>query len=157
MRRPVLTRLPSGPSRESAVRFTACRCLRPWSLLTLTGRCYGLSMGWGSSICSRCLARWQFQDVLVRPATGLVYPGTSCTLAFAAAYDKVDAMAEQARAHGGGQVRGPVDTGWNTRDLTTSDPDGNIVITTAARPTVSADRQFSNNIQQWNREQGLKP
>lgn len=103
------------------------------------------------------LRRWQFQDLLVRPATGSVASGTSCTLSLAAVYDEIDSLAERARAHGGGQVGEPVDTAWNTRELTTGDPDGNIVVFTAARPTEHADQQFSVNIQQWNHEQNMQP
>jgi hypothetical protein len=47
---------------------------------------------------------------------------------FAAVYDELDALAERARAHGGGgRVDGPADTQWNTTDLTAADPDGNVV------------------------------
>ena len=70
------------------------------------------------------LRRWQFQDLLVRPARGPLTPGNGCVLNFAAVYGEVAALAERARAHGGGRVEGPADTPWNTRDLTTIDPDG---------------------------------
>jgi catechol 2,3-dioxygenase-like lactoylglutathione lyase family enzyme len=89
------------------------------------------------------LRRWQFQDLLVRPAPGPVTPGTGCQLSFAAVYGEIDALAERARAHGGGRVEGPADTPWNTRDLTTADPDGTVVIFTAARPPELADPAFS--------------
>lgn len=63
------------------------------------------------------LRRWQFQDLLVRPAATPV-------------------------------------SAWNTRELTTTDPDGNVVVFTAARPSQQADHQFSDKIKQWNDEQG---
>ena len=101
--------------------------------------------------------RWQFQDLLVRPAREPVAPGNGCTLSFAAVYDEIDALAERARAHGGGQIDGPADTPWNTRDLTTADPDGNVVIFTAARPPELADATFSEQMYQQSSRQGLRP
>jgi catechol 2,3-dioxygenase-like lactoylglutathione lyase family enzyme len=100
------------------------------------------------------LRRWQFQDLLVRPAGGPVTPGTGCTLSFAAVYDEIDALGERARAHPGGGSEGPVDTPWNTRDLTATDPDGNVVVFTAARPPELRDAGFSERMRQWSREQG---
>jgi len=102
------------------------------------------------------LRRWQFQDLLVRPASEPVAPGPGCTLSFAAVHDELDALAERARAHGGGRVDGPADTPWNTRDLTTVDPDGNVVILTAARPAGLTDAAFSGRLRQWSRQQGLQ-
>jgi uncharacterized glyoxalase superfamily protein PhnB len=101
------------------------------------------------------LRRWQFQDLLVRPARELVAAGNGGTLSFAAVYDEIDALAERARSHGGGQVDGPADTPWNTRDLTTTDPDGNVVIFTAARPPELADAAFSEQMRQQSSRQGL--
>jgi len=101
------------------------------------------------------LRRWQFQDVLVRPAPGPVTPGNGCVLSFAAVYGEIDALAERARAHGGGRVEGPADTPWNTRDLTTTDPDGNVVIFTAARPPGLTDPAFSDRMRRWSSEQGV--
>ncbi len=101
------------------------------------------------------LRRWQFQDLLVRPAAGAVTAGTGCTLSFAAVYDETETLAARARAHGGGRVDGPVDTSWNTRDLTTTDPDGNVVVFTAARPPGSEDAAFSQQMRRWSAEQGL--
>jgi len=94
------------------------------------------------------LRRWQFQDLLVRPAREPVAPSSGCTLSFAAVYDELDALAGRARAHGGGRVDGPADTPWNTRDLTTADPDGNVVIFTAARPPQFTDAAFSEQMRQ---------
>ncbi len=101
------------------------------------------------------LRRWQFQDLVVRPATGSVSPGTGCTISFAAVYEDIDAVAERARSHGGGRVDGPVDTPWNTQDVTTTDPDGHVVIFTAARPEHLADPAFSEQMQRWNEKHGL--
>ncbi len=103
------------------------------------------------------LRRWQFQDLLVRPASAPVDAGAGCSLSFAAAYDEIDDLAAQARAHGGGHVDGPADTRWNTRDLTTIDPDGHVVIFTAARPSDQGDPGFSEQMRRWNEEQGLAP
>jgi catechol 2,3-dioxygenase-like lactoylglutathione lyase family enzyme len=92
------------------------------------------------------LRRWQFQDLLVRPAEGPVTSGTGCTLSFAAGYDEIESLAERARAHGG-RVDGPVDTAWNTRDVTTTDPDGNVVVFTAGRPPHLTDADFTQQLQ----------
>jgi catechol 2,3-dioxygenase-like lactoylglutathione lyase family enzyme len=101
------------------------------------------------------LRRWQFQDLLVRPASEPIDRGTGCTLSFAAVYDEIDALAARARAHGAGRVDGPVDTAWNTRDLTTVDPDGNVVIFTAARPPDQADAAFNEQMHRWTDEQDV--
>jgi catechol 2,3-dioxygenase-like lactoylglutathione lyase family enzyme len=100
------------------------------------------------------LRRWQFQDLLVRPAREPVTPGRGCTLSFAAVCDELDTLAERARAQGGGRVEGPADTPWNTTDLTTVDPDGNVVIFTAARPAGRADPAFSRQLRQWSSQPG---
>src|SRR5262249_60817540 len=86
------------------------------------------------------LRRWQFQDLLVRPARGPVTPGNGCVLSFAAVYGEVDALAERARAHGGGRVEGPADTPGNTRHLPTTHPDGNGRFFTAPPPTAPNQR-----------------
>ena len=99
------------------------------------------------------LRRWQFQDVLIRPASGPVSAGTGCSLSFAAVYDELGELANRARSHGAGRVEGPVDTPWNTRDLTTVDPDGNVVIFTAARPPEHADAAFTEQMRRWSAEQ----
>jgi uncharacterized glyoxalase superfamily protein PhnB len=101
------------------------------------------------------LRRWQFQDLLARPASEPVSAGTGCTLSFAAVYDELDELAVRARAHGAGRVGGPADTPWNTRDLTTIDPDGNVVLFTAARPPDQADPAFSEQMRRWNADQGI--
>jgi catechol 2,3-dioxygenase-like lactoylglutathione lyase family enzyme len=101
------------------------------------------------------LRRWQFQDLLVRPALGALTAGTGCTLSFAAVYDEIEALAARSRAHGAGNVEGPIDTPWNTRDLTTTDPDGNVVVFTAARPPGSEDAAFSQQVRRWSTAQGL--
>jgi uncharacterized glyoxalase superfamily protein PhnB len=102
------------------------------------------------------LRRWQFQDLLVRPAPGPTTRGDGLTLSFAAVHHELDALAAQARSHGGGRVDGPTDTPWNTRDLTTVDPDGNVVIFTAARPRDQQDSAFTERMHRWNAEQGLE-
>ena len=103
------------------------------------------------------LRRWQFQDLLVRPARGPATPddrpargpaapGDTCQLSFAAVYGELDALAERARAHAAGRVDGPADTPWNTRDLTATDPDGQVVVFTAARPPELADPAFTDRM-----------
>jgi catechol 2,3-dioxygenase-like lactoylglutathione lyase family enzyme len=92
------------------------------------------------------LRRWQFQDLLIRPARGPVTSGDGCQLSFAAVYGELDALAERARAHGAGRVDGPADTPWNTRDLTAADPDGQVVVFTAARPPELADPAFTERL-----------
>lgn len=100
------------------------------------------------------LRRWHFQDLLVRPAIGPVQTGDGCTLSFAAVDGELDSLAAMARAHGGGQVDGPTGTRWNTRDLSTTDPDGNVVIFTAPRPPQYVDATFNEQMRRWNAEQG---
>jgi catechol 2,3-dioxygenase-like lactoylglutathione lyase family enzyme len=96
------------------------------------------------------LRRWQFQDILVRPAQSPVTAGSTCILNFAAVFDEIDELAARARAHGGGTVAGPVDTAWNTRDLTTTDPDGDVVVFTAGRPPDRTDPDFTAAMARWN-------
>ncbi len=93
------------------------------------------------------LRRWQFQDLLVRSAPGAVTAGTGCAMNFAAVYDEIQVLAVHARAQGAGSVEEPVDTPWNTRDLTTSEFDGNVVVFTAARPPGPQDATFSQQMQ----------
>jgi hypothetical protein len=45
-----------------------------------------------------------------------------------------------------GRVDGPADTRWNTRDLTATDPDGQVVVFTAARPSELADPAFTDRM-----------
>jgi catechol 2,3-dioxygenase-like lactoylglutathione lyase family enzyme len=100
------------------------------------------------------LRRWQFQDILIRPTGSPVTAGSTSTLNFAAVYDEIDELAARARAHGGGAVEGPMDTPWNTRDVTTTDPDGNVVVFTAGRPPDRTDPEFTATMLRWNVEQG---
>jgi catechol 2,3-dioxygenase-like lactoylglutathione lyase family enzyme len=87
------------------------------------------------------LRRWRYQDILVRP--GAAPTGGQFSYSVAAVYEDLDALAERARAHGGGGVEGPLDTPWNTRDLRCTDPDGYVVIFTARRPDEHLDAGFS--------------
>jgi catechol 2,3-dioxygenase-like lactoylglutathione lyase family enzyme len=80
------------------------------------------------------LRRWAFQDLLIRPATGPISPGNGVSLSFAAVLTELDDLVDTARAHGAGDVADATDTRWNTRDVRTVDPDGNVVIFTAGRP-----------------------
>jgi uncharacterized glyoxalase superfamily protein PhnB len=99
------------------------------------------------------LRRWQFQDLLIRPAQGPVTVGSSVSLSFAAVYSEIDDLASRAAEHGGGTSQGPTDTPWNTRDLLTTDPDGNVVIFTAGRPPEAQDDGFVDRMHQWSDEQ----
>lgn len=103
------------------------------------------------------LRRWQFQDILVRPAPTAVTPGDSAFFSVAAVYGELAALADRARAHGAGQVDGPSDTPWNTRDLRTIDPDGNLLVFTAGRPPAHSDEGFSDRMRAWSADQGLGP
>lgn len=104
------------------------------------------------------LRRWQFQDLLVRPAgPDAPRPGNTPRISFAAVYDEIDELAERARAHGGGRVDGPVDTPWNTRDATFTDPDGVVVVLTAGRPASNDDQGFIDRMRRWSHEQGIDP
>jgi catechol 2,3-dioxygenase-like lactoylglutathione lyase family enzyme len=80
------------------------------------------------------LRRWAFQDLLVRPAPAAVNAGSGITLSFAAVLTELDELVAIARTHGGGEISDPTDTRWNTRDVRTIDPAGNVVIFTAGRP-----------------------
>lgn len=86
------------------------------------------------------LRRWRYQDILVRP--GEAGPGAGVVLSFAALAEDLPALAERARAHGGGVVDGPVDTPWNSRDLRLVDPDGYRIVYTSRRPSGERDQRF---------------
>ena len=87
------------------------------------------------------LRRWRYQDILVRP--GERPTGGGWTIGVMAALEQLDALAERARAHGGGVVEGPLDTPWNTRDLRVTDPDGYTVVYTARRMESERDARFT--------------
>jgi uncharacterized glyoxalase superfamily protein PhnB len=97
------------------------------------------------------LRRWRYQDILVRP--GDEPPARGATFSVMAVAEELDALAQRARAHGGGTVEGPVDTPWNTRDVRTTDPDGYPVVFSARRPEGERDERFGEMIQQMAREQ----
>lgn len=86
------------------------------------------------------LRRWRYQDILVR--LGEAGPGAGIVLSVAALAEDLPALAERARAHGGGNVDGPVDTPWNSRDVRVTDPDGYRLVYTARRPAGERDQQF---------------
>jgi catechol 2,3-dioxygenase-like lactoylglutathione lyase family enzyme len=111
--------------------------------------------GLGDSPVLVHLRRWQFQDILVRPSTTPVAPGDAAFFSVAAVYGELDALADRARAHGAGRVEGPTDTPWNTRDLRTTDPDGNVLVFTAGRPPEHSDQDFSDRMTTWSADQDL--
>ena len=86
------------------------------------------------------LRRWRYQDILVRP--GDADAGAGWALSFSSLAEELPALADRARAHGGGSVDGPADTPWNTRDLTVTDPDGYRLVYTARRPAGERDAGF---------------
>lgn len=98
------------------------------------------------------LRRWRYQDLLVRPGEGAAASG-AWTIGMMAALEQLDDLAERARAHGGGQVEGPLDTAWNTRDLRVTDPDGYTVVYTARRAEGERDARFSAMIEEQTRVQ----
>lgn len=83
------------------------------------------------------LRRRKYQDVLLVPtrtpasvAAGMLWLNFN-------ADGEVDSLAERARAVaavGSSAVMGPVDTPWNTRDLTVIDPAGNQLVFTGRNP-----------------------
>jgi catechol 2,3-dioxygenase-like lactoylglutathione lyase family enzyme len=97
------------------------------------------------------LRRWRYQDILVR--RGAPQPGSGWTISVAALAEELPALVEKARAHGGGTVDGPVDTPWNTRDVTVTDPDGYRIVYTARRPEGERDEAFSAEITRLAAEQ----
>jgi uncharacterized glyoxalase superfamily protein PhnB len=72
------------------------------------------------------LRRMKYQDVLVVRGTAAAPPGSAIVPTFAAGdADGVDSLAERVRSHAPDAFEEPVDTPWNTRDFTVTDPDGN--------------------------------
>jgi catechol 2,3-dioxygenase-like lactoylglutathione lyase family enzyme len=86
------------------------------------------------------LRRWRYQDILIR--RGPAPTGGAWAYSVMAVAEELDALAERARAHGGGRVEGPTDTPWNTRDVRATDPDGYTVVFTARRPVGERDDRF---------------
>jgi catechol 2,3-dioxygenase-like lactoylglutathione lyase family enzyme len=98
--------------------------------------------------------RRKYQDVLIVPARGPVTSGDGLVVTFGAAdADDIDALAERVRGASPAALDGPVDTPWNTRELTVADPDGHRITFTAQardfrpgliddlmRPPTDADR-----------------
>ncbi|MFI6457855.1 VOC family protein [Streptosporangium amethystogenes] len=97
------------------------------------------------------LRRWRYQDILVRP--GKADTGQGWTIGMMATLEQLDALAERARAHGGGTVDGPADTPWNTRDLRVTDPDGYTVVYTARRAEGDRDARFNAMMEEEGRRQ----
>jgi uncharacterized glyoxalase superfamily protein PhnB len=80
------------------------------------------------------MRRQKYQDLLLvnrgAPASG-TDPGLTVT--FAAHDDDLDAIAASLRAHGGGQVAGPIARPWNTDELEVTDADGHKIMFTKVR------------------------
>jgi catechol 2,3-dioxygenase-like lactoylglutathione lyase family enzyme len=75
--------------------------------------------------------RWaRYADLLLRPDPALAPPkGQGVTLTFAVS-EKLDELAERARAGGARFLREPGDRPWNARDFSIADPDGYALIFT---------------------------
>ncbi|HEX2143994.1 MAG TPA: VOC family protein [Glycomyces sp.] len=101
------------------------------------------------------LRRWRYQDLLVKPGGAPASGASGPELSMMAEADELDALAERARAHGGGSVEGPYDTPWNTRDVKTVDPDGHALVFTARRAEGQHDEGFDREIRRLAGEQGL--
>lgn len=97
------------------------------------------------------LRRWRYQDILVRP--GEADPGRGWAVSLAALAEELPALVERARSHGGGEVTGPTDTPWNTRDVNVTDPDGYRLVYTGRRPEGERDEAFGEHITALAREQ----
>ena len=97
------------------------------------------------------LRRWRYQDILLVP--GEAEPGRGSTLSISALAEELPALAERARAHGGGTVEGPLDTPWNSRDLRVTDPDGYRLVYTARRPEGERDPVFEEMIRREAQDQ----
>jgi hypothetical protein len=98
------------------------------------------------------LRRWRFQDILIRRGDAADVIGACIQLSLAADYDELDALAAKARANDA-HVDGPMDTAWNTRDLTVTTPQGLQLVFTARRPEMLRDQAFNANMQRWSAEQ----
>jgi catechol 2,3-dioxygenase-like lactoylglutathione lyase family enzyme len=85
--------------------------------------------------------RRRYQDILLVPARGPVRAAQGLGVSLAAEHDQLAALAERARA-AGAEVEGPLDTPWNTADVTVVDPDGLRLTYTAQRPVERRDLGF---------------
>ena len=82
------------------------------------------------------LRRKKYQDILLVSAPPEKIVAGSLQLSFGDDGD-IDALGKRARAAtpaGASSVSGPVDTPWNTRDLTVTDPSGHILVFTGRSP-----------------------
>lgn len=98
------------------------------------------------------LRRWRYQDILIRRGEASGDIGGGIQLSLAAEYEELDALAAKVRGSSA-HVEGPTDTGWNTRDLTITTPEGLRLVFTAPRPEMLRDRTFNANMERWNAEQ----
>jgi uncharacterized glyoxalase superfamily protein PhnB len=88
------------------------------------------------------LRRHKYQDLLLVPAHTPSSPSSAVWLTFGAD-GEVDALAERARKSpsiGASQINGPINTPWNTRDLTVIDPAGNQLVFTGRNPNPDPDQ-----------------
>lgn len=103
------------------------------------------------------LRRWRYQDILVRQSAGAAGVGDGVQLSIAASFEELDALAERARSFGADRVDGPYDTGWNTRDLAVTSPEGLRIVFTARRPEPLRDAAFTADMNRWSGEQPPSP
>jgi catechol 2,3-dioxygenase-like lactoylglutathione lyase family enzyme len=80
------------------------------------------------------LRRWRHQDILLVPARGPVRAAQGLGVGLAAERAALAGLAERAD--------GPLDTPWNTVDVTVTDPDGLRLTYTAPRPVGRRDAGF---------------
>ena len=92
------------------------------------------------------LRRWRYQDILLVPGGEAGARAGGIRYTIAAGDEDLAAIAERARAAGGGTVTGPTPTMWNTIDLECVDPDGHVVVFTALDRSRTPDPRFAERI-----------
>lgn len=81
------------------------------------------------------LRRYRHQDLLLVPAGGeAVRNTTRLSFAHAGPLEDLDVVADALRGLGTGEVAGPAPTPWRAIELEARDPDGHLVVLTAASP-----------------------
>ena len=79
------------------------------------------------------MRRYRYQDLLLVPGDGPdVRDATRLSFAHTGAVDELDDVANALRELGGGEVAGPSTTPWRAIELEARDPDGHLVVLTAA-------------------------
>ncbi|MFF5786220.1 VOC family protein [Streptomyces sp. NPDC012693] len=91
------------------------------------------------------LRRWAFQDVLLVLASEVPERAPAMSVSFSCVLSQVDSLVAACRALRPDSVEGPLDTPWNTRDLTVTTPENARVVLTAAKP-FDPDSQEARNL-----------